>query len=47
MNTADSIIITGMHRSGTSLLSKILMNEGIFMGSKLDSNRQAFLNLEI
>ena len=35
------IIITGMHRSGTSLLSKILMNQGVFMGSKLDSNSES------
>jgi len=35
------VIITGMHRSGTSLLSKILMNQGVFMGSKLDSNSES------
>ena len=41
MNIVDSIIITGMHRSGTSLLSKIIMNQGVFMGSKLDSNSES------
>ena len=35
------IIITGMHRSGTSLLSKILMKQGVFMGSKLDPNNES------
>ena len=30
-----------MHRSGTSLLSKILINQGVFMGSKLDSNSES------
>ena len=41
MNTIGPIIITGMHRSGTSLLSKILISQGIFMGSKLDSNSES------
>jgi len=37
----DPIIITGMHRSGTSLLSKILIANDIYMGSKLDSNNES------
>jgi len=41
MNKTGPIIITGMHRSGTSLISKILMNQGIFMGSKLDANSES------
>ena len=41
MNKTGPIIITGMHRSGTSLLSKILMKKGVFMGSKLDSNSES------
>ena len=41
MNKIGPIIITGMHRSGTSLLSNILMQQGIFMGSKLDSNNES------
>ena len=41
MNKVDPIIITGMHRSGTSLLSRILMQQSIFMGYKLDSNNES------
>ena len=41
MNKTGPIIITGMHRSGTSLLSEILMKQGVFMGSKLDSNSES------
>jgi len=41
MNKMGPIIITGMHRSGTSLLSKILMKQGVFMGSKLDPNNES------
>ena len=41
MNKKPPIIITGMHRSGTSLLSRILMDQGVFMGSKLDSNNES------
>ena len=41
MNKREPIIITGKHRSGTSLLSKILIDQGIFMGSKLDSNSES------
>ena len=41
MNKIGPIIITGMHRSGTSLLSEILMKQGVFMGSKLDPNSES------
>ena len=41
MSKTGPIIITGMHRSGTSLLSEILMKQGVFMGSKLDSNSES------
>ena len=41
MNKKEPIIITGMHRSGTSLLSNILIDRGVFMGSKLDSNSES------
>ena len=41
MNKIEPIIITGMHRSGTSIISKILINKGIFMGSKLDPNSES------
>jgi len=32
------IIVSGMHRSGTTLLSNILLRYGVFMGSKNDTN---------
>ena len=32
------IIITGMHRSGTSLLAKLAKDLGLFAGTKLDPN---------
>lgn len=40
-------IIIGMHRSGTSLLAKVLENSGIFMGVVKDHNYEAmhFLSL--
>jgi len=41
MNKIGPIIITGMHRSGTSLLTNILMKQSVFMGSKLDSNSES------
>ena len=30
-NNQHPIILTGMHRSGTSLLSKIFQNEGVYL----------------
>ena len=41
MSNIKPIIITGMHRSGTSLLSKILIENDVYMGSKLDSNSES------
>jgi len=35
------IIIAGMHRSGTSLLSRILSDLGVFMGKKVSGNHEA------
>lgn len=35
------IIIAGMHRSGTSVLTTILDELGLFVGKKVDSNREA------
>lgn len=35
------VIIIGMHRSGTTLLSKLLENLGIFMGKKKEENNEA------
>jgi len=37
----DPIIVTGMHRSGTSLISEILILNGIFFGSQLDVNNES------
>jgi len=39
------IIIIGMHRSGTTLLSKILEQLGVFMGWRKDENNEALFFL--
>ena len=41
MNCKSPIIITGMHRSGTSLIVKILREKNVFIGSKLDENLES------
>lgn len=43
MNTAPPIIIAGIHRSGTSLLARILAEMGLHIGTKLDSHRESVL----
>ena len=40
------VIIIGMHRSGTTLLSKLLENAGIFMGNKKEINNEALFFLK-
>lgn len=40
------VIIIGMHRSGTSLLSRILEKAGIFMGVKKDENNESLFFLK-
>ncbi|MBD0400836.1 sulfotransferase [Flammeovirga sp. EKP202] len=40
------IIIIGMHRSGTTFLSEILEDNGVFMGSNNDPNNEPFFFLE-
>ena len=40
-NCISPIIICGMHRSGTSLLSRILSDIGIFMGKYQDENNES------
>jgi len=40
------VIIIGMHRSGTSLLSRILEKAGIFMGVKKEENNEALFFLK-
>ncbi len=46
---SDPIIIVGMHRSGTSLLSRVLENNGVFMGIDKENNNENlfFLNMNI
>ena len=46
-NIKSPIIITGMHRSGTTLLSKVLENQNIFMGSKKEINNESIFFLKI
>jgi hypothetical protein len=38
---ADPIIVVGMHRSGTTLVSDILSRLGVFMGSRLESHLES------
>ena len=40
MSNSKPIIITGMHRSGTSLLTKIL-SKYIYFGNMLDDNNES------
>lgn len=35
------ILITGMHRSGTSLLAEILLNMGVFIGTDLEEHAES------
>jgi len=46
-NYYSPIIITGMHRSGTTLLSKILEDNGVFMGKYKESNNESKFFLRI
>jgi len=41
------LIIIGMHRSGTTMLSKVLEEAGVFFGSKKDINNEAIFFLNI
>ncbi len=41
------LIIIGMHRSGTTLLSKILEDSGVFMGVKKEVNNESVFFLKI
>ena len=40
----NPIIIIGMHRSGTSMLSKILEDSDIFLGNNKDINNEALFS---
>ena len=46
-NEIQPIIITGMHRSGTSLLSKIFESNGVFMGKYKEKNNESKFFLRI
>ena len=39
--SVDPIIVTGMHRSGTSLVSRLLILNNVYLGSKLDVNYES------
>ena len=41
MKYKKPIIISGMHRSGTSLIANILNDNGVFIGSKVDENNES------
>ena len=41
------IIIIGMHRAGTSLLTRILQQSGIFIGNDLDNNNESHFFCEL
>ena len=40
-NTNPPIMLAGMHRSGTSMVTDILQKLGLIVGSKLDSNHES------
>ena len=46
-NNHYPIIITGMHRSGTTLLSKILEKNGVFIGRYKEINNESKFFLRI
>ncbi len=41
------VIVTGMHRSGTTMLTKILKQFGVFMGNMVEPNSESILFLKI
>lgn len=45
--TTPPIIILGMHRSGTSLVSRMLEDMGLFVGWRKDVNNEAWLFLRL
>jgi hypothetical protein len=46
-NNAVPVIVIGMHRSGTSMLTRFLQESGIFMGKEKGKNDEAFFFQEI
>lgn len=47
MDRNDPIIIIGMHRSGTTLLSSILEHNGVCMGKRKESNNESHFFLKL
>lgn len=43
MATTPPIIVLGMHRSGTSMLTRMMQDLGLFMGDRLEPNDEAKL----
>jgi hypothetical protein len=41
IQSSNPVILLGMHRSGTSLTTRLLKDVGIFMGSKLSKNAES------
>ena len=41
MNNISPIIVTGIHRSGTSLLTKIIENNSVYFGRNKDINNES------
>jgi Sulfotransferase family len=41
------LIILGMHRSGTSMLTRILRRQGVFLGHKIQSDDEAMFFVEL
>lgn len=47
MDRRPPVIIIGMHRSGTSMVTRLLERLGLFVGWKKDPNHEALLFLEL
>lgn len=46
-SSTQPVIIIGMHRSGTSLLAKLLLQCGLFIGKDLEQNYESMLFMSI
>jgi len=47
INSTAPVIIIGMHRSGTTMLTNLLHDYGVFMGSQMEQNSEAIGFLKI
>lgn len=47
MNPRPPVIIIGMHRSGTSLVCRLLEQAGLFVGRELDPNHEAIFFVQL